>query len=317
MTVRADLYALLAELLAEPPEWMTLPGREWPLFETLTQLAAESEAARRARDLVAGIRAEGLNQRRERYAALFQSGRPRFWLYESAAKTGKILGEATFRMAQLLQTAGLGSAGAELPDHISLELAFLAYLSGQVEDLSHEQQFLEQHGAWMIDLGRVLQQMGDSVYAPIGALLADWLTERMQPSTFNLQPSTHNALLPTLPNPEECTLCGFCAQVCPTHAIRVLEDHTQTILALDAAECIHCGKCERICDFKALKMGFPSSGEAGVRGEGFILRRSPVAHCEKCGKPIASQAEMAYIARQVGDAPWQHLCLDCRAYAIR
>ncbi|GAB4501678.1 MAG: hypothetical protein Fur0035_12210 [Anaerolineales bacterium] len=315
-SLRADLYALLAEALSEPPEWLTLPGREWPLFEALTQLSAESAAARRARDLIAGIPAEGLNQRRERYAALFQSGRPRFWLYESAARTGKILGETTFSMAQLLQAAGLQTTGAELPDHISLELAFLAYLSGQVKNLSYERQFLEQHGAWMIDLGRALQQMGDTVYAPIGALLADWLTETQmatQVAPINRQPPTANRLLPTIPNLDECTLCGFCAQVCPTHALQVLQNKEGDFLSLTTAECIHCGKCERICDFHALKMLAPSPAAK----EKIILRQSPHALCQKCGKPIASQAEMDYITRQVGDAPWQHLCLDCRAYAIR
>ena len=132
MSHRADVYALLAELLAEPPEWMTLPGREWPLFDLLTQLAAESEAARHHLDLLAGIPSEGIDQHRQRYAALFASGRPRFWLYESAALTGKILGPQTFEMARLYRAAGLEAAGAELPDHISLELAFLSYLVGQI-----------------------------------------------------------------------------------------------------------------------------------------------------------------------------------------
>ncbi len=60
------MYALLAELLAEPPEWMNLPGREWPLFDLLSQLAAESDAARHALDLVVGLPSEEVNQRRER-----------------------------------------------------------------------------------------------------------------------------------------------------------------------------------------------------------------------------------------------------------
>ena len=168
---RADLYGLLAELLAEPREWMSLPGREWPLFDLLTQLAAESDSAHRHLDLLAGIPSESHDQRRQRYATLFASGRPRFWLYESAAKTGKILGAQTFEMARLYRAAGLEAAGAELPDHISLELTFLSYLAGQIGNLSCQEilkQFLEKHGAWMISLGRALKQSGDPVYAPIG-----------------------------------------------------------------------------------------------------------------------------------------------------
>ncbi len=353
---RADLYALLAELLAEPPEWMSLPGREWPLFDLLTRLAAESDAARRHLDLVAGIPSEEVDQRRQRYASLFQAGRPRFWLYESAARTGKILGEPTFAMAQLLQAAGLETAGAELPDHISLELAFLSYLVGQIatlrfSDLSHEKQFLEKRGAWMVDLGRALAQSGDAVYAIIGALLANWLIESTQHATRNTSTAqhairnTHHAtrntqhapratLLPIIPNPDDCTLCGFCAQVCPTRALKVLEDRQQTVLALNPAECIHCGKCEKICGTKAIALiGNESQNtkhatlrsipvgrntqhcEASLWDEtrNTILRHSPLAYCQKCGRPIVSQAELDYIVSQIGDAAWQHLCLDCRA----
>jgi nitrate reductase assembly molybdenum cofactor insertion protein NarJ/Pyruvate/2-oxoacid:ferredoxin oxidoreductase delta subunit len=313
MTARADLYALLAELLAEPPEWMSLPGREWPLVETLTQLAAESEAARRHLDLVAALRSEEAHLRRERYASLFQTARPRYWLYESAAKTGKIFGPETFELANLYHTAGLDISGAELPDHISLELAFLSYLASQAESLPLERQFLAKHGAWMIDLGRALQTSGDEVYAVIGALLADWLTEAQAPVFADRPLSTVHRPLPAIPNPDECTLCGFCAQVCPTHALKVMQNAQENYLALTVAACKGCGKCESICDFHALKMSLPMLNA----DETLILRRSPHALCEKCGKPIASQAEMDYIARQVGDAPWQHLCLDCRAYAVR
>ena len=319
---RADLYALLAEILAEPPDWMSLPARDWPLFGTLTQLAAESDTARHCLDLLAGAPSEGLDQRRERYASLFASGRPRFWLYESAARTGKILGPQTFEMAKLYRAAGLEPSGAELPDHVSLELAFLSYLVGQIGNLSYEKQFLEQHGAWMIDLGRALAQSGDAVYAPIGQLLADWLTEQSRDATRNtgldtqrtlLDHQTCNTFLPIIPNPDDCTLCGFCAQVCPTRALKVMQNAEGDFLSLNIAGCIHCAKCERICDFHALKMSIPApSVENAV-----ILRQSPHALCKTCGKPIASQAEMDYIVSQIGEAAWQHLCLDCRAYAIR
>ncbi len=339
---RAELYALLAELLAEPLDWMSLSGREWPLFDLLTQLAAESDSARRHLDLLAGIPSERLDQRRKRYATLFASGRPRFWLYESAARSGKILGPQTFEMARLYRARGLEPAGAELPDHISLELAFLSYLAGQIapstslrtSNLSHEQQFLENHGAWMIDLGRALGQSSDPVYARIGALLADWLTEQMQlhpactsdagtgersrmDAPRNTQHTARNTFIPIIPNPDDCTLCGFCAHICPTRALKVMQNNEYDFLSLNPMECIHCGKCERICEFHAMVMSSPSPHASGDMGETQILCQSPHARCLTCGKPIASQAEMKYIVSQIGEAAWQHLCLDCRAYAIR
>ncbi len=212
-------------------------------------------------------------------------------------------------MARLYRSAGLEVNGAELPDHISLELAFLAHIVERDNISFYEKQFLEAHGDWMLNLGRALQNSGDEVYAVIGALLADWLTHARKPVP-RLSRAAVQKLLPSIPNPDDCTLCGFCAQVCPTRALKVLEDREQTILALSAAECIHCGKCERICDFKALKMSLPL---AGAVEPNLTLRRSPVVHCEKCGGSIASRAELDYIVSQIGDSTWQHLCLDCRA----
>ena len=294
---------MLAEILAEPPEWMSLPGREWPLFGTVAGLTSEFEAARRLLDFLACIPPEEPRQRRERYAALFASGKPRFWLYESAVLTGKILGPQTFEMARLYRSFGLEAAGAELSDHISLELAFLA----QVTSSSHEQTFLEAHAAWMIDLGRALARSGDEVYAPIGALLADWLESALTPPPLPDEEG-QEVRVPTLPRPADCTLCGFCAQVCPTRALKVLEDAKNTLLVLNAAECNHCDKCEKICAFHALKMSLPIASDAKLQ----TLRQSPQVYCRTCSQPVASQTEMDYIVSQIGEAAWQHLCLDCR-----
>jgi nitrate reductase assembly molybdenum cofactor insertion protein NarJ/NAD-dependent dihydropyrimidine dehydrogenase PreA subunit len=305
---RADLFAILAELLAEPPDWMSLSGREWPLFDLLTQFAAESDLARHHLDVLAGIPCEPLDQRRQRYATLFASGSPRFWLYESAARTGRILGPQSFEMARLYHTVGLESVGAELPDHVSLELTFLSFLTKK-NNTPALQQFLEKHSDWMIDLGHALKRSCDGVYAPIGQFLADWLTEWM---TLPVQPvngKQSSSSYPVIPRADDCTLCGFCAQVCPTHALKVMQNAKGDFLSLSPADCIHCNKCERICEFHALKMSL-AKPEAG---ETFILRQSPHALCLTCGKPIASQAEMSYIVSQIGEAPWQHLCLDCRS----
>jgi len=300
---RADLYALLAETFAEPPDWMSLPGWEWPLFETVISLASEFEAARRHLDLLACIPSEEPNLRRERYTAIFASGKPRFWLYESAATMGKILGPQTFEIARLYRNAGLEPTGAELPDHISFELAFLSHLAGSPQ----EKEFLKSHASWMIDLGRALSRSGDGVYASLGALLADWLESVLAPAPLHAKEGKRVSV-PTLPRPNDCTLCGFCVQVCPTHALKVLEDTKSTSLVLEATDCIHCGKCEKICEFHAMKMSHPTISDTRRQ----TLRKSPQVQCQKCGQPVVSRAEMDYIVSQIGEAAWQHLCLDCR-----
>ena len=336
--LRADLYGALAEALAEPPEWLACAGREWPLFEIALRLALPSEAVRRAVESLAEIRAESLAARRKRYTALFiGSGRPRFWLYESAFLTGRILGPETFAVEQLYRAAGLETAGAELPDHASMELAFLAHLAatGQTED---ERLFAKNHAdRWLPQLGRALARSGDEVYAPIGQLLASWLMERkcgmmnaecgmrakraeahspfiIHHSSFRIQK------LPAIPQAESCSLCGFCVQVCPTRALAIRETSAETNLVLKVSACVSCGKCERVCEMRALRLSPhpPAACASPVRNGAeqergsVVLRRSPRAVCPACGQPTISRAELDFVAAQIGYPAWLEYCGDCR-----
>ncbi len=114
--------------------------------------------------------------------------------------------------------------------------------------------------------------------------------------------------LPAVPNADLCTLCGFCAQACPPHALRWVEDARETRLVLAPADCDGCGKCVQVCEFKAIAL----VSSPKEREENIILCSSPLVPCQNCGAPIASAAELAYIVRQVGEAKWQKYCLDCR-----
>ena len=117
------------------------------------------------------------------------------------------------------------------------------------------------------------------------------------------------AQLPTIPEAEACTLCGFCVQSCPSDALHWLENKQETSLLLDVEKCNGCGKCVPICAFKAIEL----LSSPLMHAQRIVLRRSPLAICNKCGETIASQAEMDYIARQLGEADWQRLCPSCRS----
>lgn len=311
-TLRAELYHSLAEALAEPPDWLGLAGREWPLFEIAVRLAPQSEAARRAVEPLDRVRTEPLAARQARYAALFAGpGRPRFWLYESASLTGRILGSQTFAVEQLYRAAGLETAGAELPDHAALELAFLAHLAAAGRG-GDERRFVKRHaGRWLPELGRALARSGDEVYAPIGQLLADWLDERVeQRVTGVVGQVTHHVLritkLPLIPHSGLCSLCGFCAQVCPTRALALHETRTETALALNTALCVGCGKCERFCETGALRMHQTADGSERLQGWR-VIRRSPRAVCPGCGQPTISRAELDFVAVRIGQIGRAHV----------
>ena len=322
--LRSELYLGLAEaLMADgPPAWLANPGREWPLYETTRRLAKSSAVARRVSRKIAQVPGETFADLRDRHAALFGGpGRPEFWNYESMYLSGRLFGPETLAVEKWYRAAGVEVQGSELPDHASIELAFLAYLADQnLHNGLTERNFIIEHaGRWLPGLGRRLASTADMVYGPIGELLAGWLEEAVRTNRKNYYSARREKRLPTVQTEEKCSLCGFCVQICPTHALSILENREETALVLSPGACILCRKCERICQFQAIQIlpqpmhtAYPI-GAVRSSKEKLVLRKSSLAICLACGEPIASQAEVAFVRRQLGDPAWLDYCLECRS----
>jgi ferredoxin/nitrate reductase assembly molybdenum cofactor insertion protein NarJ len=314
----ARLYQSLAEVLAEPPEWFTRPGDQWPLFADVLEIAqgghrVASTMHHAAREL-AQIPSENLGARRARYEALFQgTNRPHLWLYESMVRDGRLAGPSTFSIASAYKAAGVVVSGTELPDHASVELAFLAYLSAQEANAADSADqwrrarrlFISHHaGKWLPALGRSLAQTQDTVYSPIGRLLVNALL--IIPRVIRPAPTLTN-VLPNLSPPEMCNLCSFCVQVCPTRALTIRETDEVTSLQISDSACVGCRHCIRICPTRALEMA-RRQPDNHCR----VLRASVRAHCLFCGQPMISQAELEAVSKELGDPAWLNYCPDCR-----
>ncbi len=319
---RAEMYYALADALAAPPEWLARPGREWPLYKAAKELAGESEAARSALALFGEIPAEPMPEREKRYHALFSGdGRPDLWLYESLHRHGSMLSAETVDLEKIYRAAGLERAGAELPDHASIELTFLAYSAErQIVDGERasdwrlvERRFIQKHaGCWLPELGRSLAQTGDCVYGPIGLVLWRWISEVSRPAARKKSTKPHHKSLPSLKQRDCCTLCGFCVQVCPVRALAIHETAEETRLLLDPATCLGCRKCVPICETGALSMIERPSNGCDPAGGWTLLRVSPRVQCPACRRPTVSRAEYEYVVRQIGRRRWLDYCLDCR-----
>ncbi len=319
-TLKSELYTALAEALADPPDWLALPGREWPLYSISGKLAIRSQDVRQALMKMGQIPAEPLAVRRERYDALFSGpGRPRVWLYESLYRSGNLFGPETMEVENIYRAAGLVPDGAELPDHASLELAFLAYLAGQPANADGlgqawqelERKFIQRHaGRWLPALGRDLAGSQDEVYAPVGQFLVGWLAEAARPSPCG---NSHSSSLWALKitQIDDCNLCGFCVQVCPRHALAMRENSMETVLVSAGSSCSGCRKCERICPANALRVD-RIDARVGNPVELAVLCSSPRAHCPRCGQPTVSRAEIETIVEKIGPQPWIELCQECR-----
>lgn len=315
---RARLYWSLAEALAEPPDWLSASGHQWPLFTAALEVAhCEADVAiGQAVVELAEIPPEGLSRRRARYEALFLgTGQPRLWLYESLARDGQLAGPSTAAVWSVYKAAGLAVAGSELPDYAPVELAFLAYLAQQEAEMLTEaaqwrrarRLFVKRHaGEWLPALGESLARTGDLVYRPIGRLLRNALVTDLRLRRAALSQTTH--CLPILLQPGICNLCSFCVQVCPTRALAICETEATTSLLVNDSTCVACGRCVRVCMANALRLE-PTTRYEGQR----VLRQSPRARCPACGRPTVSQAELEEVAARIGAPSWLNYCMDCRS----
>ncbi|MFQ5436508.1 MAG: molecular chaperone TorD family protein, partial [Anaerolineae bacterium] len=263
----ADLYAGLAEALASDkflPDWLGRPGKEWPLWEAAGHLASRFEwpALSRAVERLAQVTRRSPVIRQLLYEKLL-SGNGRVapvMMYESQVMNGRFLGPQTFVLLALYREAGLETAGAELPDYAAVELEFLSFLAEREEEDAGQagqwrlarRHFLKEHaGKWLPQVAHRLVQSDDEAWTAVGHLLAAALNP---PRHRQQKIASRQSGLPRVPHLELCTLCGFCVQVCPTHALLMGEDDQATRLILNPALCIHCHKCEHVCQEKALDL---------------------------------------------------------------
>ncbi len=319
----ANIYRSLAHALALSnssnfPVWLVKPGREWPLYDMALDLAAglNSSAWHTAAAALEKVAAAPWGARRAQYQSLFVGpGRPRIWLYESQHLDGRLPGPATFQLKKLYTQGGLESSSAELPDHAALELEFLAYLTEQAHRAHNSAKdwhavrvlFIKNHaGRWLPIVGQQMVRSPYPAWTAIGyALIASLIKETPKPR--HKTPGV-SELFPEIILEEDCTLCGFCVQVCPVQALKIQEDDLTTELWLIPKNCTHCRKCEKVCHSNALNL------TAKKLSSTTLLRQSERAICSACSTPTVSQAELKTVEAMLGEHPaWLDTCLDCRS----
>jgi ferredoxin len=315
---RAELYYTLAEVLTDtPPDWMTEVGSRWPLTRAAEEVAMQEDQAALASAVtpLSCVFPESLDRRTERFNDLCSGfAESPIAMHESLICDGRLAGPSMAAVGAIYQAAGLNVSGSELPDHATLELAFLGYTCEQ--EMTYRQQaiqwqqvrrrFIKRHaGRWLPSLGQELAATGDPVYGPIGNLLNVVLSEKKPIASRSTKQS---AMLPVLPAEDlACTLCGFCVQVCPTRALAIRETEHITALVLSPTACIGCSRCVRTCMTNSMHL---ANGPVCTTAQ--VLYESPRAHCPICGEPTVSEAEIDAIAAQIGTPGWLYYCLECR-----
>ena len=76
-------------------------------------------------------------------------------------------------------------------------------------------------------------------------------------------------------NPDQCTGCGRCIEVCP-HSVFLITDRKSVII--DKDRCMECGACVKNCSFKAIEVK-PGVGCAYAIIMGWLTGTEPSCGC--------------------------------------
>lgn len=267
------------------------------------------------------------------YARLFVGpGRPVAHPYESVYREGKTMGDCTLAVRQSYAAEGLAPEGHSLPDHVALELEFMAHLARREAEawerdeeeealacLRQQEAFLGEHlGRW---LPRFCRRVLAGEAHPFYARLAQRAWEHVAQDMAQVRAFLGTAELAdergrwTVAVGSECTLCGLCARLCPREALRLIQDEGGICLLFDPALCDGCAACQQWCPEGAVTVE-PSPPAEGQR----VLMRSPLVTCPGCGQPHLSAALLARVReRAAGDDEGLRrrlaLCPACKASA--
>ncbi len=114
-----------------------------------------------------------------------------------------------------------------------------------------------------------------------------------------------------------CTLCGACANACPSAALRVSETSSHTALLFSADRCIACSRCVDSCPEEALRL--TRAVNAALIGRWAPLAIQENVRCIVCGKPIGTATMIGKVLLKLMKAgvdplkmPTLLMCTECR-----
>jgi ferredoxin len=162
---------------------------------------------------------------------------------------------------------------------------------------------------------------GESMFGPaaLGQALRMLKEEYGAPATLTLDhPGSPAGVVEV--DPELCTVCGVCAEACPTGAL-VIRRHDELVeLVFDGSLCAACEQCLPVCpESTAGAIDLKRTTDfARLTGGQETLCRDQEARCEACGAPVASLTMLSRIESLLGQedaALVKHLgryCLSCK-----
>jgi TorA maturation chaperone TorD/Pyruvate/2-oxoacid:ferredoxin oxidoreductase delta subunit len=243
------------------------------------------------------------------FARLFVGpGRPVAHPYESVYREGRLMGDCAVAVRQHYAAEGLVPQDDLLPDHVAVELEFMAHLIGREEEareredpdgveacLRRQEAFLGEHLArWLPSLS---QQVLAGEAHPFYANLAQRAWEHVAQDIAQVRAwlgaaeSAKERDHWTVTVGPDCSLCGLCARLCVRKALWASQDEDEIRLLFEPAACDGCAACQQWCPERMVTVE-PSPHAAD---ESVLLMSSPLAICAGCSQPYLPAALLARV----------------------
>jgi TorA maturation chaperone TorD/Pyruvate/2-oxoacid:ferredoxin oxidoreductase delta subunit len=266
-------------------------------------------------------------------------GRPVVHPYESVHREGRMMGTPAVEVRRFMADEGVTPYGRILPDHVSVELAFMGYLTrceassweagdGEraIHYLNRQERFLREHlMRWLPQFcHRILTGRPHAHYSALAhglqsAVAADLLQIQAWRAATPDDASAGGEMRDwwRVGVDSDCTLCSVCVQVCGPGALRLVSQETATILSYEATLCNGCAACQRWCPEEAIHVNRVDECPAGSE-----LVRSARLTCPGCGRlyaPASMVDNVRGLLGEMGEAMLQRLimCPDCKTKDMR
>lgn len=122
-------------------------------------------------------------------------------------------------------------------------------------------------------------------------------------------------------DPEECVLCGACAEVCPPGAIEMVQERHEDgsavrRMVLHYDICIFCGQCQRACiTTKGITLSNDYDLALFDHNQALETVEGELLTCDHCGEFITTRKHLEWIAKRLGPIAYTNPNLMLAAWA--
>ncbi|HLA98855.1 MAG TPA: molecular chaperone TorD family protein [Anaerolineales bacterium] len=260
------------------------------------------------------------------YTRLFVGpNKPVAYPYESVYFEGQLGGMTCEQVSRCYAEAGLRlkTSKSEMPDHISVELAFMAHLAAQEEQATGQSQvwrqrqrrFLRDHLArWLpIFWLKVENSAAHPYYRQAARSLRALVEGDLKQSTFQKRYPDISLRVET----SRCTLCTLCKDSCRSGALSIACTPEDITLIFNPADCNGCRACLRICPERAITIDRGHPRGQPRRPQQNAIATAQRVICPKCHQPHIAIPWLEQLTKRLGDEKFatQSLvyCPPCKA----